>query len=224
MNHSDLDPYLHELYAACKSDKSIAKEIDFVQHFRDNWMGDFLHPYGDILFDAGLIDNSLFFAYLAAQTINFEWYRHSMMHGAYTIVFRELRCILEGLFIVYKIESLHYGASMEAKLNILETAENNRTYYGKGVFSTSTYPDWQTYYTVYKHLSSYIHFSYSKVAHHIREIADLQTEAINYSYDRQQFLDAHAVWRQIAALCLDMAAQLGKLDNCKVDFSFSIFE
>jgi len=77
---------------------------------------------------------------------------------------------LEGIFIVFRIENSHNTKTLDEKLNILEGAEGKNDYFGKAVFRSSGFADWEVYYDIYKELSSYIHFSYTRSAHIIQGI------------------------------------------------------
>lgn len=224
MSLFDLHPYLEKIYLQTTEDPAIKKERDYISHFFENWIGEFLHPYGDALLDAGKLKNCFFYCYLSGQSTNFHWYAHSLYYGAYTIVFRELRCILEGLFIVFKIENLHFNTSLDEKLNILGLSEGKNSFYGKRVFQTSGFADWESYYQVYRELSGYIHFSYSKTAHTIKSISRGGfPEVLDYEYNQSKFLDAYRIWRKMSVLSIDMAIELAKRNNIRLSVSSEVF-
>lgn len=221
---SDIHPYLHEVYNKATSDRSATDHRDFTDSFFCNWVGEFLHPYGDELFNAGTLNHSLIYCYLAAQSMNFHWYEHSLNHGAYTMVFREFRCILEGLFIVYKIEKTDHQKTLHDKLQILADAEEGRGNFGRQVFKSSGFSDWSIYYDIYSELSSYIHLSYSRTSGVISTIMDQGfPEALDYSYDRTRFIDACRIWRKIASLAIEMAQQLAQLDSIDINVDSNLF-
>jgi hypothetical protein len=228
MQHSEpfgLHPYIYDVQLQTKNDLSITKERNFVDGFFENWVGDFLHPYGDNLFDAEKLDDSLFYCYLAGQSTNFHWYGNSLFSGAYTILFRELRCILEGLFIVYKIEKLNLGKTVDEKLDILEHAENDKGFYGGGLFKSSGFTGWRKYHKIYKELSSFIHFSYKNTAHVIKQIkSDGFPEVLDYKYDKTRFLKGAKIWKQMALLSVEMAIELAALEGIELSVSTSTFD
>lgn len=225
MQPFDLHEYIGEVHSETKNDPRISKERKFMDNFFDNWVGEFLHLYGDDLFDIKMLDDNLFYCYLSGQSTNFEWYRHSIYCGAYTIVFREFRCILEGLFIAFKIENIHHNKTIDEKLEILKDAENKQDFFGKAVFRSSGFENWEYFYTTYQELSSYIHFSYSKTAHVIQKIKnDGFPETIDYTYDKARFLDAYRVWRQMAGLAVNMANKLARLDDVNLNILTDLFD
>lgn len=215
--------HIDQVINKTRSDESIINQRQFVDRFFENWVGEFLHPYGDDLLEHRQLNNSLFYCYLSAQSTNFDWYSHTLYSGAYTVVFRELRCILEGLFIVFKIEADNLKKTLDEKMGILSTAENK--YFGKKVFETSGFPQWSIYYEVYQDLSSYIHFSYSRVAAVIRKVSDGGfPETVEYVYDRSRFLDAVRVWRKMSDLAVEMAQELASRNGFSITATKEIFD
>jgi len=225
MSSFDLNPYIQGIFNSTQNDASITREREFIDGFFENWAGEFLHPYGDNLLDEGKLNNSLYYCYLSGLSSNFHWYAHSLNCGAYTIVYREFRCILEGLFIVFGIEKKHHGKTLEEKLQILSTSEGPQGIFGKKAFTSSGFSNWIPYYEVYQNLSSYIHFSYSKVAPSIQRIASEGfPEVLDYSFDKTRFLDACSAWQKLAFLTIQMAKELANLDNIQLSISTQIFE
>jgi len=191
------------------NDNSIDKERDFIICFFENWTGNFLHPYGDDLLDFELLNSSLFYCYLAHQSAVLDWIIFSLMNGAYEVVKRELRTMLEGVFLVYKIETENNSLSLKDKLIKLEALESNRKSHGKFIFEKSNYANWNSYYLAYSKLNKHVHLSFQNIEKIAQTIKTAGFPEINdFNYDRVEFLACYNYLHQIATLCVDMANQI----------------
>ena len=213
-NQSDLHPYILRIPHQTQDDTDIQAQLKYINSFFDNWVGEFLHPFGDDLLDGNILDSSLLYCYLSAQSTNFHWLAHSLKSGAYNILFREFRCVLEGLFLVYTIEVSHPNASLNEKLDRLFKLEKNRLSFGIKIFKRSAYPDWQKHYQVYKQLSEFVHLSYANASTAINKVSrDGFPETIEYSYNKQKFLQVYEIWKDLGELSIEMAIKIAALHN-----------
>jgi hypothetical protein len=148
------------------------------------------------------------FCYLAAQSEVFIWLSHSAFNGAYEVVLRELRTILEGMFPAYRVEQEAHGATLDEKLDILEQLEAGYQTHGKKAFKGSHYEHWRPYYRIYQDLSKYVHLTRRHVGHQMKAIADRGfPEFTGATYDRDRFLTCAKAWHKIAGLSADMAVR-----------------
>ena len=150
----------------------IEPDIKYVEVFSTNWGGELVHWLGDRLYECKVLDNSLFFCFVASQPQVFDWLAHSLFAGSYNIVLRELRHILEGLFASYLIEVQYSHETLEQKIDMLVNIEGAGKLHGKSVFKNSGLTEWEKYYTTYRQLSKYVHLSESVVEQQINRITN----------------------------------------------------
>lgn len=222
-NKSDLHPYILRIPHQTQDDKDIQAQLKYINSFFENWVGEFVHPYGDDLLDGNILDSSLIYCYLSAQSTNFHWLAHSLKSGAYNILLREFRCILEGLFLVYTVEVAHPNDSLNEKLDRLFNLEKKRLSFGIKMFKQSSYPDWQKHYKVYKQLSEFVHLSYANASTAINKVSrDGFPETIEYAYSKQKFLQVYEIWKDLGELSVDMAIKIAALHNIETSITSDV--
>jgi len=131
------------------------------------WVGVFLHSVYHTFKDLRRAgnknwDNSILFCGLSSQAMQLDWLIYSVCYGQYDLALRELRHLLESVFLFYRADYSSYfqDKSLEKKAEELEKL-NKREKYGKSVFEKSGYANWKHAYELYKELSSYTHTTIS---------------------------------------------------------------
>ena len=157
----DLHPFHEKIFKETVSDQKISTKVSRIRCFFEDWAGNFVHPFGDDLFEGNALTDNMFYSYLASQTVIFDWMGHSLFCGAYNIVFRELRTILESVFTAYYLEITFKGMSLQDKIEEFKNLEHKGKTHGKKVFTRVGLNNWDEYYTLYRELCSYVHLSAS---------------------------------------------------------------
>ncbi|HMN23966.1 MAG TPA: hypothetical protein PKE38_05675 [Ignavibacteriaceae bacterium] len=208
-DYPSLHPFYEDIYLSTLRSKSISNELYFIHTFFEEWAGNFLHPFGDDLLRGKKLDNSIFYCYLSTQTMTFDWLCHSLIFGAYDVVLRELRTILEGLFPAYYLDITYPKANLNKKLKNMLSLENNKLNYGYKIFKMSTIDNWEDYYSLYRDLCSYVHLSRKVAGDSIRKIAlKGYGEMLDVNFDKKRFTECVIVWKRIAALSSTLAVSL----------------
>lgn len=202
--------------------KDIDDEILFVEAFFGNWMGNLVHWLGKPLHAANALENNLFFCYLATQTSVFDSLAHNLLVGSYDIVLKELRTILEGLFLAYDLEINNLAASLDDKLTMMEDLEEQGRSHGKSVFKNSGLERWEDYYDVYRDLCVYVHTSRKVTGERMLKIAkDGFGEIIRPILDIEAFNRCVDAWEKVVNVAIILTNALLKSLNVK-DWSVSM--
>ncbi len=202
--------------------EGIRDRIQFVEAFFGNWMGNLVHWLGDPLHAANALENNLFFCYLATQTSVFDALAHNLLVGSYDIVLKELRTILEGLFLAYDLETKNLAASLDDKLAMMEKLEEQGHSHGKSVFRNSGLERWEDYYAVYCDLCAYVHTSRKVTGERVLKIAkDGFGEIIGPILDIEAFNRCVDAWEKVANVAIILANALLKSLNVE-DWSVSM--
>jgi hypothetical protein len=203
-------------------DKDIDNRVSFVETFFENWMGNLVHWLGDALHAANALENNLFFCYLATQTSVFDSLAHNLLVGSYDIVLKELRTILEGLFLAYGLETNNLTASLDDKLAMMEELEKQGHNHGKTVFKNSGLEGWEDHYDVYRELCTYVHISRKVTGERVLKIAkDGFSEIIGPVFDIDAFKRCLDAWEKVANLVVILTNALLKCLNIN-DSSVSV--
>jgi hypothetical protein len=204
-----LESFHEEVWRETFSDNDLQEEVNYIASFFIEWVGDFLHPFGDNLIRADKLDNSIYYSYLAAQSAIFEWLSVTLLCGNYEIVMRELRTILEVMFPAYFLDSAHPDIPLDGKLRLLQELEESRSGYGKKVFKMSEIDGWEYYYDLYRQLCQYTHLSMTVTGQKIKDVTRSGfNEWPNLRFDKQKFLNCVAIWKEVTSLALHLARNL----------------
>lgn len=218
VEYPDLQPFYESVFNETVNDELIAKDLEFIRCFFEEWAGNFLHPFGnDLGGRRGKLD-SIFYSYMASQTTTFDWLGHTLIFGHYDSVFRELRAILENLFYMYSLDANFPTKTVDEKFQKLAQLEvAGKEPHGKVVFEKSGYIHWQPSYDLYKQLSRYIHVHTSVSAKRALQIAEKGfPELLDVKYNRQSFMQCSSAWREIARSALHLALDLCQKLNMKI--------
>jgi hypothetical protein len=181
----------------------------FIEAFFENWVGEFVHPLGKDLHHCHQLENSFYLANLTAQSVVFDWLAYTLLSGAYDIVLRELRCILEGLFAAYYVDMKYKGENLSQKVQRLSVLEEKRVLSGKKVFESSKLNNWKDYYSLYNELCAHVHNSIKVIGSRIIQIAeDGFPQALEPQFDEVTFASSAELWRQVAITAIDLAMAL----------------
>lgn len=162
---STINPVKNRVVDSTYRDEEIRK-IVVESHLEDIffwWTGPFLHSVFHNFKDLRSAnkeywDTSMLFIYYNSQAAQLEWLMCSFFNGQYSLVYRELRNLLENSFLNYRVDidvNLRYK-TIEEKFTIISDWQRDR-YYGKKVFSRSGFQGWEEVYDFYGELSSYTH-------------------------------------------------------------------
>jgi len=226
IEYPDLQPFYRQVFEDTVSDRGIAKEIEFSRIFLEEWVGNFLHPFGDDLHRETLLDN-IFYSYLASQSNVFDWLCHSLLFGHYQMVLRELRTILENMFYMFYLDVSYKDKTVEEKFQILKEQElRGVKLHGKSIFKNSQYPNWEPSYELYQELCKYIHIHSTTSAKLAMEIAHKGfPEILEINYNKKSFLECIRAWEKIAKTSVNLAVDIcEKLDVEISEFNPSYFE
>lgn len=216
-DYPDLHPFYEEIYARTLTNEALGNRVEFVECFFEEWVGNFLHPFGKDLLYGDKLRNSVFYCYLASQSMVFDWLAHSLIFGAYEVVLRELRSILEGLFTAYYLDKNYPYKSLEEKLDTLSDLEKNRLSSGKKAFKRSDINRWQDYYSLYRELCAYVHTSRKVMGRKMYQIAQKgYPETIDVHFDPGTFIKCVEAWRKVAMLAANLAGSLLKALNIEI--------
>jgi hypothetical protein len=208
-DESILDPIFSIIHGETSSSAPISDLAKYVNTFFECWAGDFLHPLGDNLQRAGLLERSVFYCYLAAQSNVFKWLSISLMCGSYQLVMRELRTILEVMFPAYYLDTTSPNGDLAGKLQLLLQLEESRVGFGKRAFEMSGVNKWKYYYKLYQQLCAYTHLSLAVTGQNIRRIAEGGFREMEIPrFDVAEFQRCVEMWKEIAALALDLTLTL----------------
>jgi len=204
-----LQPFYKDVFDETMSDPVIAREIEFVWGFVEDWMGEFLHPVGNDLYHANQSE-SILYCYMASQSLTFDWLSHALLLGNYETVLRELRSILENLFFMFHLDTHHKNKTVKDKYEILEQLEvSNRSPHGKVVFENSGYSDWKPCYDLYKELCRYIHVHTEASGKFALKIAtEGFPEALDVEYYQGSFLQCSKTWYEISKIAGSLVENL----------------
>jgi predicted transcriptional regulator len=208
-DYPGLHPFYEEIYARTLTDESLGNQVEFVECFFEEWVGNFLHPFGNDLLHGNKLSNSVFYCYLASQSMVLDWLAHSLLFGAYEVVLRELRSILEGLFTAYYLDINYPHRSLEEKLDALSDLEKKGLSHGKKAFKMSGISRWEDYYSLFSELCSYVHSSREVMGRKMRQIAQKgYAEAPDVHFDPVTFIKCVEVWKKVAMLAANLAGSL----------------
>jgi len=187
----------------------LEKDLSFVENFFVTWSGNFVHVLRSALRGRGLADDSILLCYLALLSSPFDWLAHSLFYGAYDVVLRELRSVLEGMFAAYNLDTQNHGKSLDEKLNAMTDLEQCGRGHGISVFRSSGIPDWRKHYTIYTELCGYVHSTRQITGHRIQEVAEAGfPELVEPGFNRDGFAQCVSIWRQIGNSAVILANQL----------------
>lgn len=207
----DLHPFYEKIFKETVIDKEISTKVDQIRCFFEDWAGNFVHPFGNDLLCGNALNDNMFYSYLASQTVIFDWMAHSLLCGAYNIIFRELRTILESLFTVYYLEITFREMSLQDKIEEFKNLEQKGKTHGKQVFTRVGLNNWNENYTLYRELCSYVHLSVSIGGEEIRKvIQDGYGELLDFEYDSESFKKCYDIWMHIARLANQLAVNFLK--------------
>jgi hypothetical protein len=220
---SILQPLFVRVHRQSCSDELIYVQREYVEAFYENWVGEFLHPFGDNLHDSEKLGGNLLFCYLAAQSKVFAWLTPTLMCGCYDVVMRELRTVLEGMFTAYYIDIKNPECSLETKMKLLAKLEADKLTFGKKAFKLSGVPSWEAYHATYLELCSYTHLSVSVTGPKLRKVDEAgYPDSLDVHFDKALFVACVQMWQQIARVAGELCVSLMKTLNieCKQTISF----
>jgi hypothetical protein len=199
---------------------NLRDDVAFVEAFFENWSGELVHVLADELAHNNSLHDSLFICYAAAQSTVFDWLKHSLFSGCYEIVMRELRSILEGLFIAYNLDVNYPTLKLDEKLDEMRKLEEERATHGKKIFTKSGVKEWENYYSLYRELCAYVHLSLRK----IQDISDLHgIDSLAPKFNEDEFIKCVVAWKKVATLAVELASSLLKTYNIQFEILFDIF-
>lgn len=198
-----------KVYAQTVANAELSTQVEFIQSFFEDWVGEFVNPLEKDLHRARKLENSLYFCYLASQSMVFDWLAHTLLSGAYEVVLRELRSILEGLFVAYYVDVNYKSETLEQKIGRLRLLEEKRSLSGKKVFESSKISNWKDYYSLYGELCAYVHNSIKVVSVNILLIAQEGfPQAVEARFDKNTFMKSVELWKRVAMAATDLASAL----------------
>ena len=218
IQYPDLQPFYEKVFNDAVSDKDITKGVEFARCFLKEWAGEFLHPFGNDLHTGNRL-NSIFYSYLASQSLTFDWLAHTLLFAQYQTVLRELRTILENMFYMYYLDVTYQDKTVEEKYKILENLESKGAKpHGKRVFEDSTYHNWKSSYKIYQDLCKFVHIDTKSSAKLALNIAQEGfSESLGVKCNKESFLECIQAWKKIAKTSLDLAVTL--CDTLDVEIS-----
>lgn len=218
IQYPDLQPFYQKVFNDTVSDKDITEDVEFARCFLEEWAGELLHPFGNDLHRENRL-NSIFYSYLASQSLTFDWLAHALLFAQYQVVLRELRTILENMFYMYYLDVTYQDKKVEEKYEILENLESKGVKpHGKNVFKDSTYHDWKSSYKTYQDLCKFVHIHTKCSAKLALSIArEGFPESLDVKYDKESFLECIRAWKKIAKTSVDLAVTL--CDTLDVEIS-----
>ncbi|MBI2831830.1 MAG: hypothetical protein HYX79_06200 [Chloroflexi bacterium] len=217
LEYPALQPFHKSIFSETASDPVVAKDIEFVCGFFEDWVGEFLHPIGDDLHRANKPE-SVLYCYMASQSLVFDWLCHSVLLGNYETVLRELRSILEGLFLTFYLDSHYQDDTVQAKYRVMEQLEFSNRSHGKVVFERTGYSGWKSSYELYKKLCKYVHTSTEVNGMFVLEVSKKGfPEALESKYSGISFLRCSKAWRQVSMAAVSLVECLFeqlRVDQC----------
>ena len=208
------------VYYQTVKNKDLHGQVLSLETFFGNWVGEFVHPVQKDLHHCHHLENSYYLSYLALQSMVFDWLSYTLLSGAYEIVLRELRCILEGLFAAYYVDVNYKVEDLAQKIQRLSVLEEKRMLLGKKVFEISELKNWRDYYSLYKELSTYVHNSIKVIGNRIIQIGeDGFPQALEPQLDKKVFVSSAELWRKIVCAAIDLAIALFEELNVKARFT-----
>lgn len=202
--------------------KFIREYLLYLEGFYENWSSNLVHVLADELGHGEKLHDNLYICFLSVQSSLFDWLKEALFSANYEVVFRELRSILEGLYLTYSIDSKYHQLTYNEKLEKWEELEEKYESHGKKVFSRSLADDWEESYKLYQELSGYVHASRKLIGNKmagLHGIDDLKPE-----FDLKIFTNCVNTWRKIAELACKLANNLLKNFSIQFEILPTIFD
>lgn len=219
-------PNLHGFYEGTfretKNDKEIRKYVEYIDDFYFRWSGLFIHAVEHDIRKYFPIKDNIILKYLSTQTMVFDFIGFALFCGNYSLVYRELRTILESVILAYKIEFIPGLKTLYDKLGYWENLELKGKSYGKKVFSTSGLPNWGYYYDLYIRFCKYTHSSTQITGLEMIEVIGQSKE---FEYNRTKFVKCVLHWIEVAQISSEIMLEYYERRNIQPDcFSKDIFK
>lgn len=195
-------------------------QVLFLEAFFGNWVGEFVHPIGKDLHRCRQLKNSYYLSYITLQSMVFDWLAYTLLSGAYELVLRELRCILEGLFAAYYVDVSYKDDNLSQKIQRLSILEEKRILSGKKVFKSSKLRNWKDHYSLYNELSAHVHNSIKGIGNRIIQVADYGfPQALEPHLDKEIFVSSAELWRKVVCAAIELAVALFQELNVEAGFT-----
>lgn len=216
-NRPELYSPYSEVYVATRTDVSIKERVDTLDVFFLNWSTEFIHGLEHDLRRKHDLDQNIFLAFLATQSITWDWMAFGLQCGHYSAVARELRSILESAVLFIQIELKMTGALLSDKISAWQTLEDDRKSHGKQVFKDSGLPNWTQHYALYRELCGYTHASIGTYRSDVELMASSGQMLLPF-YSRTAFNAIFDFWTRVVQVVTEatkaLYADLGQSPEC----------
>jgi hypothetical protein len=191
-------------------------------HF-STWCGEFIHAIEHDLRRKYDLDQNIFIAYLATQTMVWDWMAFSMRCGCYNLVARELRSILESIALFIHIENSKSGNNLDCKIDYWHQLEDKQMAHGKKIFKASGLPKWEEVYELYRNLCAFTHSGLETYQSDIKQMA-VEGQVLEFKFSKEKFLSIYDLWLKVADVSCDAALLMYKnLNETPNSFDPKIF-